>query len=354
MYSPKVPSKSKKMAKKTQKMNTSPSQKQNPRQMASRKRKPASLAKKRRRKLKWGRLGLVLLVALGLGYVVAWFIRSGVPQLLNSIEGDWRQITAKSTPLPFSQPTYQSLSKQLESYLSKQKGVYGVYGIDLITGAHFGQNENQLFTSSNTSDLPVIMNLYSDIANHHMSPGTLVHYKPVDKEAGSGFIAGMPFGTAFTVIQLAHASIAQNDVVARNMLIRKLGTNQINHFLEGIGVHQPFNRPFVTTPQDLSLEMAYLFHMYQKHPQSIMPLIGLLEGNANQGRIASGFSPHINIAQITANWPNEYHDTALVFYPKHPLAISICSDGTTASEATQVEMQAAKLVAQFLQNGGRG
>ncbi len=354
MYSPKAPAKSRKIAKKPKKTKRQNSRKKQNAQMASRSRKPTSLAKKRRKKIKWGRLAFVLLVALGLGYAVAWFIRSGIPQLVRFVEADIRQITQKTTPLPYSQAAYQPLSKQLQAFLGKQKGTYGVYGIDMTTGAHFGWNNTQRFTAANESTLPVLINLYSDIANHRLSPGTLVHYEPVDKAAGSGFIAGMPFGTSFTVIQLAHASIAQDDIVARNMLIRQLGSSQINNFVNAMGVTTPFAPPYDTTPKDLSTEMNYLYHMYQAHPQTVLPLIGLLEGNQNQGRIANGFAPGISVAQIPANWPNEYHDAAIVMYPKHPIALSICSSGTTQAGASQVEAQAAKIVEQFLQGGGRG
>ncbi len=354
MYSPKAPAKTKKMAKKPKKPARKTSAKKPTGQMASHRKNPTSISKKRRKRIKWGRLVILLVIAMGLGYAMAWFIRTGIPQLIRTVNADFRQITQKTTPLPYSEGAYQSLSKQLQAFLDKQKGTYGIYGIDMTTGAHFGWNDNQLFTAANESTLPVVINLYSDIANHHLNPATLVHYEPADKEAGSGFIAGMPFGTSFTVIQLAHAAIAQNDIVARNMLIRQLGSSQINNFTKAMGIMQPFAPPYVTTPKDLSIEMNYLYHMYQAHTQTVLPLIGLLEGNQNQGRIASGFAPNINVAQISANWPNEYHDAAIAMYPGHPIALSICSSGTTQAGASQVEAQAAKIVNQFLQGGGHG
>ncbi len=356
MYSPKSRNKSKKMAKKSRKPNSTAARARSLRKKPTRngRSKPASLAQKRRRKIKWGRLGFVILVAFGLGYGVAWMIRSGIPKLAASIGRDWRQITAGPTILPYSSSAYQALSENLTTYLSKQPGTYGVAGIDLNTGAGFGWNQTQEFTASTTTALPVALDLYNQIANHKITPNAFVKYTPADKEAGSGFIAGMPFGTSFTVLQLAHASIAQNDVVATNMLIRRLGAMQIGQYLISIGINQPFRPPYVTTPQNLSLEMANLYHLYTANTTAFLPLIDLLEGNAPQGRLESGFPKGVNVAQIASNWPKEYHDSALIFIPGHPLALSICSDGVTEAQAAQVERHAAGMVAAFVNRGGRG
>lgn len=314
-------------------------------------RKPSSLAKKRRSKIKWGRIAVVLVAAIGIGYGLAWFVQYGIPQIWSRLKIDISQLTAKVTPLPYSQAAYTHLTNELAAYLRQQTGTYGISGIDLTTGATFGWNANLQFTAANTSVLPVVLTLYHELATKQIAPGKIVRYERQDTEAGTGFIGGMPYGTPFTVLQLVHASIAQNDIVARNMLIRTLGSKQINDFLSTIGVTQTFQPPYVTTPQDLSLEMNALYNMDNKYPQTMMPLVDILENNLGQGRLAKGFTSNVNIAELPANWPHEYHDTALVFAKPHPLAVSICSDGTNETTASAVEAQAARIINQFIATG---
>ena len=320
-----------------------------PKQGASR--KTASLGKHRRRKIKWGRLGGVLAAAVLFGFGAQWLIVHGVPQLAQRLRADITQVTAKSRPLPYTSASYLALSRQIQLYLHSQPGTYAVAGTDLATGATFGYGQREAFSAAGTIALPVVISLYSAIAAGAVKPTTIVHLRAQDQEAGPGYIGGMPVGTPFTVTELARAAIVRGDVVAINMLIRKLGAAQIQSFMTEAGSSHSLSQPRLVTPRDLTLYLAYLYTMDRAHPRAVGPLMADLRAVNGEGRIAGGFPQGTRIDQVVGDWPKEFHDAAIIWTAGHPVALSICSDGVTMAAASMVEGHIAKIVANFERHG---
>ncbi len=314
-------------------------------------RKTASLGKYRRRKIRWGRLGGVLAVAALFGYGAQWLIIHGLPQLAQRLRADVTQVTAKSRPLPYTSGSYLALSRQIQLYLQSQPGTYAVAGTDLTTGATFGYRQREAFSAAGTIALPVAISLYSAIAGGGMKPTAIVHLRAQDEQAGPGYIGGMPVGTPFTVTQLARAAIVRGDVVATNMLIRKLGVAQIDAFMTEAGSGHSLSQPPLITPHDLTLYLAYLYTMDQAHPRSVGPLMADLRAVNGEGRIVDGFPAGTRLAQVVGDWPKEFHNAAIIWTAGHPIALSICSDSVTMAAASAVEAHVAKLAANFEQHG---
>jgi len=276
---------------------------------------------------------------------------TGVPQLLSRLQTDVRQITASSATLPYSKGAYAALTRQLSAYVQSQPGQFSIAGSDLSTGATFGVHPNTQYSAAQTEALPVTMTLYSDIAAKLMTATTMVRLTAADEQAGPGYIGGMPYGTSFTVSQLARAALVKGDVVALNMLIRKLGRDQVDNFIVGMGSPATLTQPYLISPQELSLSLTYLYTMDQAHPRSVAPLMSDLLTVPGEGRIISGFPAGTKVAHITGDWPNEFHDAAIIWTSGHPVSLAICSDGVSNRTAARVESQVARIVAAFEQTG---
>ncbi len=315
------------------------------------KRKPASLYKKRLRKIKWSRLFFTAVAATALGYLSSWLITVGVPKAFVQLRSSIFQITQTNAILPYGNKAYDDLSSQIGTYLKTQPGVFSVSGIDLTTSSSFGHNPNIEYSAGQTIALPVTMALYSDIAAHLISPRTEVTLKSSDEEPGPGFVGGMPVGTRFTVAQLAKAALVDGDVVATNMLIRKLGVDQINSFITGTGSTDVLSLPYLTTSYNLTLYLAYLHTMATAHPRSIAPLMADLLQVPAEGRIKSAITAGQTVYHVLGDWPKEFHDAAIIDTSGHPVVLAICSDGVTAAVAARVETHIARMVDQFEVHG---
>lgn len=314
------------------------------------KNKTTSLKVYRRKRLRLLRATSVLIVAILLGLGLKWMAMTGFSQLYGSLRADVLQFTEKSHPLPYTQGAYLSLTREIELYIQKQPGTYGISGADLATGAQFGWQTHQAFSTAQTLALPVVVNLYSEIANHQISAHTIVHVQTTDKEAGTGFIGGLPSGTPLTVTQLAQAAIVNGDVVATNMLIRKLSPDEIDSFINGVGSHETLSDPYLVTSYDLTLYLSYLYTMDQAHPHALAPLMQDLALVKQPSRIAAGLTPGTKILQVTGDWPHEFHNAAIFWIANHPIALSICSSNVNETEANHVEAHIAQLVETFVTN----
>ncbi|PWI58974.1 serine hydrolase [Sulfoacidibacillus thermotolerans] len=311
-------------------------------------RKTTSLKAYRRKRLRLLRVFFVLCAAILLGFSLKWMAASGFTTLYARLRADVLQVTEKSRPLPFTQDAYLALTREIELYLQKQPGTFGVAGSDLVTGAQFGWQAHESFSAAQTLALPITVNLYSEIANGQLSAQTLVHVQSVDKQAGPGFIGGLPDGTPLSVTELARAALVDHDIVAINMLIRKLDPSEINSFMNSVGSHETLATPRLITPYDLTLYLSYLYSMNQAHPKTVAPLMQDLLQVAQANRIAGGLPSESKIEQVTGDWPNEFHDAAIFWIHQHPIALAICSEGVDEREASRVESHIARLVAQFV------
>lgn len=294
---------------------------------------------------------MLLILCVGLGYGTFWFAAKGVPQVYARVGSDIRQIATASTPLPYSKTSYSVLSSQIAAYLHSQVGQYSVAGTDLRTGATFGYDPAMDYSAAQTEALPITMTLYNEIAAGLIKPTQIVRLTAADEQAGTGYIGGMPYGTPFTVAQLARAAIDQGDVVAQNMLIRAIGAEQIDSFLGEMGSTATMQQPFLLSAQDLNLSLAYLYTMDQAHPRALAPLMTDLRAAPHEGRISAGLPVGTQMEHVSGDWPNEFHDAAIIWPFGHPIAVAICSDGVTNQAADHVEAHVTAMIAAFAQTG---
>ncbi len=311
-------------------------------------RRPASFRKHRLRKVRWSRLFFVALLASALGYGVYWLTGPGWGLLLAKFRGDIRQAAGVTAPLPYTAKAYAILDRRIAVYLAKQPGHYSLAGRDLATGASFGIRQNSSFSAAQTIALPVVIDLYSQIANGSLKPTAPVALTAQDVTPGPGFIGGMPTGSRFTVSELAKAALIDADATAFNMLVRLLGKSQVDSFAAAMGGGpSALAQPYRITPLELTRYLAYLYTMFHAHSQAVAPLMRDLAAVPSEGRLAAGFPKGTQIAHIAGDWPHEFHDAALVWTIGHPLALAVCSLGVTQTAAAGVESHIARMVAQF-------
>ncbi len=311
-------------------------------------RRPASFRRYRLRRLRWGRLVFVALLATAFGYGVYWLTGPGWTLLMGRLRGDISQATGANGPLPYTSGAYALLDQRIGAYLATQPGQYALAGQDLSTGASFGIGQSTGFSAAQTIALPVVIDLFNQMANGSLKATATVALTARDVAPGPGFIGAMPAGSRFSLDQLARAALVNSDATALNMLIRTLGQGQVNNFAAAMGGGpSALARPYRVTPLELTRYLAYLYTMDNAHPRALAPLMKDLAQVPSEGRLAAGFPKGTQIAHIVGDWPHEFHDAAIVWTIGHPLALAVCSAGVTQAAAAKVESHIAHMVAQF-------
>jgi len=302
----------------------------------------------RRGKLRISRLVTILVAAGIAGYALHFMFERGFALLGTNLRSDVEQLLDSTVSRPDSPQAYALLSRKLGNYLAQQSGEYAVAGLDLTGGMAFGVNPNAHFTAAGTSALPISLYLYSLVADKLLSPTQTIPLTAADKVAGPGYIAGMPDGTRFTLAQLARAALVNNDLTARRMLRRFLGTKAINDYLAHFAGGQ-LAKPDITTPLALAHDLRELDRLWLAHPQAISPLmIDLAHVPGNRLRSGLQGAP---LWQVVGDWPREFADAGLTIVHGRMLAIVVCSDDVSSAQAARVEGHVAAMVRAFADTG---
>ena len=123
-------------------------------------------------------------------------------------------------------------------------GVLAVAVTDLKTGQKFGLHENELMPTASTIKIAVLAELYhqTQVAQqggswpHAATLTTQYFFDPKDLVPDSFILGGLTPGvTRLTLRDVATAMIAVSDNSATNVLIDRLGLDNVNRYMESLG-----------------------------------------------------------------------------------------------------------------------
>jgi len=250
---------------------------------------------------------------------------------------------------------YAPLQKQIGCFLAGKPGTYGVYFIDLNSGAQFGYNAYTAFHAASTFKLPMNLYLYRQAARGRLNLDEQLVYAPRHLEGGTGVLKSKPPGGSYPVAQLASYSIIYSDNVATNMLLERLGRKNVKSFMRSLGGLVVDDEQNVTCPHDLALYMRETLQFARsRHPEGKILLEDLFNAQFKE-RIPYPLPPGTRAANKIGTWPpsNTYNDVAYVVHLERPYILAVTSKDTPGYyEALEVIRQVSKMVYQFQSTGG--
>ncbi|MDI3257469.1 MAG: class A beta-lactamase-related serine hydrolase [Kyrpidia sp.] len=294
------------------------------------------LARKKRRRRRIITLTILVLllgwVGLELGRVIATWARGDGTG--DSVHG------AKP-------PDYTFLRQAIATYLASQPGSYGVVAVDLASGAKLDVDGDRVFYAASTFKLPLNLYLYTLIAEGRVDPNTKLTYEASDYEEGTGWIAGTPVGSEYTIRELSQASIVASDNVATNILLDDLGIDHVKSFMQQLGGKHVIEGDNVTSADDMALYAIKLYEFSKQHPAVAAPLIEDLEHTDFNDRIPAKLPADIPVAHKIGNWTDQWHDVGIVYLPGRPYVISLFSRDIDQDTASQVLSTVSRMVYDF-------
>ena len=118
---------------------------------------------------------------------------------------------------------YKELKDELENYIGKFTGQYGIYFIDLATGYEFGIDESDEYVAASTVKVPLNYYVFKKIEAGEVNPEKTVAFTQDDFEGGAGILQTKKLtGKTFTIRYLLKISV-HSDNIATNMLLRYFG-----------------------------------------------------------------------------------------------------------------------------------
>ncbi|NLM74164.1 MAG: serine hydrolase [Clostridiaceae bacterium] len=232
---------------------------------------------------------------------------------------------------------------KVEEFISRQKGKYGVYFIDLATGESFGINDRDSYIAASTSKLPMNLLLYTKIESGEIDPNAKLKYLKEDFEPGTGIIQNQPFGTEYTVRETSRLSIVYSDNCGINMIIRILGIENICQYILDLGGDIYYDDGHRTSPHDLGLVTQELYRLYLNNPDLYGQLINDLENTVFNDRLAVLTSEGVKVAHKIGNQVRNVNDVGIVF-ASHPFVLAVMTDNVDVGTATNKIGEIAKLI----------
>ncbi|MBE0467406.1 MAG: serine hydrolase, partial [Candidatus Desulforudis sp.] len=225
---------------------------------------------------------------------------------------------------------YQPFGEELAAFLDGQAGVYGVYLIDLNSGASLGYNEKETFHGASTFKVPLNLYLFEQVAAGRVNPDGYLMYREAHYEEGTGYLHKEEFGTYFRIERLARDSIVYSDNVATNMLLGYVGRRNVTAHMRALGGTAVSDQANVTCAADLALYFQGVLEFARRQPVHGERLLGYLRNTVHGDRIPQSLPAKIPVAHKTGDWPAQrsWHDAGIVEHPIRPYILAVLSKNT--------------------------
>jgi len=147
---------------------------------------------------------------------------------------------APQSPLHTRDLLWQKMTTEVTHVEEHFDGAMGVVIRDLTDGKEFAINGDDIFPTASSIKLPVIAELYRQSQN---GTGAKLNdpytFRPEDLVEDSAIMMNLTPGvTRVTNHDLAGFVVAVSDNAAANVLIDRVGMENVNHMLDSLGLHQ--------------------------------------------------------------------------------------------------------------------
>jgi beta-lactamase class A len=136
------------------------------------------------------------------------------------------------------QVLWQKLQDQLRAADQQLDGVMGLAVKDLASGEEFFINGDEIMPQASSIKIAVLANLYVQAQQNKLKLLDEYTVRKEDMVPGSDIMLGLTPGTTrLTLRDLATLMVAVSDNSATNVLIDRLGMDNVNTMLNGLGFH---------------------------------------------------------------------------------------------------------------------
>jgi beta-lactamase class A len=242
-----------------------------------------------------------------------------------------------AAPSPGKQKVlWQKLESSIQQIDQHLDGVMGIAIEDLTTGDHFLLHEDEVFAQASSIKITVLANLYLQAQQGKLKLTDLYTVQSSDLVPDSDIMGGLTPGvTRITLRDLATMMVAVSDNSATNVLIDRVGMQNVNAMLDSLGLtHTRLRRKMmdlqaakegrenISTPREMMALLDAIFHGKLLNKDSTADFFKVLSTNK------SSFIPRDLPADLkVANKPGELeavrNDSGIVFVEGRPYVICV-------------------------------
>lgn len=243
--------------------------------------------------------------------------------------------------LAFGLTTAESsaITKRLSSFLAPYGSKVGVSFIEIKTGTKLSVNGKKKYMAASVIKVPVMATAYNLNEKGKMSLDDKILFTENLKLPGSGVLQWMKGSRYYTIRNLVRLMIVLSDNTATRMVINKVGTQEINSYMEYLGLKNTkitdttcLNEPpqkFInyTTPDDMAYLLLIMKESKNFTAESKVEMINFMKRQKYRWGIWRGVPSGIVVADKTGNVEGVLNDIGIVYAPKGPYILSIFTNG---------------------------
>jgi beta-lactamase class A len=235
---------------------------------------------------------------------------------------------AEAIPGPLAQ-----LQQQLNLMSMRAPGHIGVIVKDLTTGLSTGINESANMPAASTIKIPVMVEVFRQMAAGDFDLDRAVTLESTDRDAGWGDLVFARLGGRYRVDHLLQLMITESDNTATNMLIRLVGRAHINATMQHLGLRQTRLADYIrsdgdirslrTSPRDMTILLDRMAHDQLVNAWSSRAMIAILTGQHHNGLLPEPLPPGTQIAHKTGTLHDTLNDVGIVYLNDSPYVIAV-------------------------------
>ncbi len=235
-----------------------------------------------------------------------------------------------------SDPLRTKYEEKIKSIVNSADAIIGVAVKNLSTGEEFLINGDEVFPQASSIKIHILAELYRQAASGDLKLDEPVQLPARLKVGGSGVLSELGDGTvSMSLRDYAILMIVLSDNTATNLLIEKVGMENVNRFLRSHGATQTklqrvmmdteaarVGRENIGTPREVMMILEKLYRGELVSTASSQEMISILK-KPKGGSLRSGVPPSVELANKEGEIDGVRCDVGIVYLPKSPYVICV-------------------------------
>jgi beta-lactamase class A len=231
---------------------------------------------------------------------------------------------------------WQKLQSQIQEIDQHLDGVMGIAIEDLTTGDHFFLHESEVFAQASSIKITVLANLYLQAEQGKLKLTDLYTVQSTDLVPDSDIMSGLTPGvTRVTLRDLATMMVAVSDNSATNVLIDRVGMQNVNALLDSLGLsHTRLRRKMmdlqaakegrenISTPREMMQLLDAIYHGKVLNKESTADFFKMLS-TGKASFIPRDLPPDLKVANKPGELEAVRNDSGIVFVEGRPYVICV-------------------------------
>jgi beta-lactamase class A len=231
---------------------------------------------------------------------------------------------------------WQKLDAKVHAEDEQLDGVMGVMITDLSNGHSISLNADEAFPTASSIKIAILAELYRQVQQGKLKLTDMYTLNSADLVGGSGITNALtPGATQLTLRDVAALMISVSDNSATNVIIDRVGMDNVNALLDGLGLtHTRLRRKMmdvkaaaegrenVATPREMTLLLEALYRGKVLNKQLTEDYFNLLSVPKNS-YIPRDLPEDLRVANKPGELEGVRTDSGIVFTGNRPFIISV-------------------------------